>query len=336
MSKIFTRARILFIVIGLLLALIPMSALTSEASSTSAHIGGVLFKDPRYQGIWRSLEGVEVPSAIGTVDIMVSWYNDSTTTIIGRVVAQVTKPLGGTVLLTATGGQDTPLAPGGIQAVAFDMIVDQSGPWVLDVTLYNKSNSALLDTLSVDFTVAGFFVDFEGVPQVCDGPPCPVTFTNLVTGGTTPYKNAIWDFGDGTAPVEGAALNYGETIIHNYTDPGFYDVTLVVLDAEDVTASYNEVDYIAVGEGYTVHTWTFSTAGFFPKHLPDSYFGSVVLANLVDVPADVQGVYYNSFGTWKFWAPGAPGTTLATLGGGLTYDYVVAVTGDCQWDIPLP
>jgi hypothetical protein len=216
------------------------------------------------------------------------------------------------------------------------MIIDQSGPWVLDATLYNKSNGAILDTLSVDFTVAGYFVDFEGDPQVCDGPPCSVTFTNLVTGGTTPYQDAIWNFGDGTPPVHGVALNYGETILHNYTDPGFYDVTLEILDAEDVTASYNEVDYIAVGEGYTVHTWTFSTAGFFPKHLPDSYFGSVVMANLVDVPADVQGVYYNDFGTWKFWAPGAPGTTLAILGGGLTYDYVVAVTGDCEWDIPLP
>ena len=81
MSKIFTKVRILFILVGLLLALIPMSALTSEAASTSGHLGGVLFKDPRYQGIWRSLEGVEVPSAIGTVDIMVTWYNDSTTTL---------------------------------------------------------------------------------------------------------------------------------------------------------------------------------------------------------------------------------------------------------------
>ena len=336
MSSIFSRAFILFLFVGLLLALIPMSALTSEAAGTSGHISGVLFKDPRYQGIWRSLEGVEVPSAIGTVETIVSWHNDSTTTITGRVVAQVTKPLGGTALLIATGGQDTPLAPGGTQSVAFDMIVDQSGPWVMDVTLYSKSSGAQLDSLSVNFTVAGFFVDFEGVPQVCDGPPCSVTFTNLVTGGTTPYQNAIWDFGDGTAPVEGAALNYGETIIHNYTDPGFYDVSLEVLDAEDLTESYTEVDYIAVGEGYNEHTWTFSTAGFFPKHLPDSYFGSVVLDSLVDVPADVQGVYYNDFGIWKFWAPGAPGTTLATIGGGLTYDYVVAVTGDCNWDIPLP
>ena len=83
------------------------------------------------------------------------------------------------------------------------------------------------------------------------------------------------------------------------------------------------------------HTWTFDTAGFFPKHLTDSYYGQVVLDDLVDVPDEVQGVYYSDLGTWKFWAPGAPGCTLATLGGGHTYDYLVAVTGLCEWDVPL-
>jgi PKD repeat protein len=279
---------------------------------------------------------MELPSAIGMLDTMVGWTNDSHATVTGRVVARVTKPLGDIVSLTATDGQDVAVAPGGSQAVIFDMMIDQSGSWVLDAALYNKSNSALLDRLIVNFIVDGFFVDFEGAPQVCDAPPCSVTFTNLVTGGTLPYQDAIWDFGDGTAPAEGMALRYGETVVHNYTTPGFYDVTLEVVDAEEVSACYTEVDYIAVGEGINEHTWSFSTSGFFPKHLPDSYLGSVVLADLVGVPANVQGVYYNEFGTWKFWAPGAPGTTLTTLGGGHTYDYVVAVTGDCDWAIPLP
>jgi len=47
-------------------------------------------------------------------------------------------------------------------------------------------------------------------------------------------------------------------------------------------------------------------------------------------------VYYNNSGTWEFWAPGAPGTTLATLVGGLSADYLVCVTGASSWDIPLP
>ena len=86
------------------------------------------------------------------------------------------------------------------------------------------------------------------------------------------------------------------------------------------------------------HTWTFHTAGFFPSHLPDSYTEQIVLANLGTIPGEVQGVYWYDCNAieWKFWAPGAPGTTLTTLGGGHTYDYMVTVTGDCDWEVPLP
>ena len=89
-----------------------------------------------------------------------------------------------------------------------------------------------------------------------------------------------------------------------------------------------------------IPTWTFSNPGFFPKHLPDSYYGQLVLSNidLGTIPGEVQGVYwFDCIGMeWKFWAPGVPGTTLTTLGGGHTYDYMVAVTGNCDWEIPLP
>ena len=87
------------------------------------------------------------------------------------------------------------------------------------------------------------------------------------------------------------------------------------------------------------HTWTFLAAGFFPNHLPDSYNGAVVLADLdpADIPAQVQGVWWYDGPAleWKFWVPGVGGE-LTTLGGGHTYDYMVLVTGACDWDIPLP
>ena len=87
------------------------------------------------------------------------------------------------------------------------------------------------------------------------------------------------------------------------------------------------------------HTWTFSAAGFFPKHLPDSYNGEVVLADLdpAAIPAQVQGVWWwdDADLEWKLWVPGVGGV-LTTLGGGHTYDYMVLVTGACDWEIPLP
>ena len=82
-------------------------------------------------------------------------------------------------------------------------------------------------------------------------------------------------------------------------------------------------------------TWSFGYGGCFPKHLPDDFNGSVILAGLPDVPSAVQGVYWYDGDEWLFWAPGAPGCTLSTLGGGHTYDYLICVTLSCEWEIPL-
>ncbi len=86
-------------------------------------------------------------------------------------------------------------------------------------------------------------------------------------------------------------------------------------------------------------SWVFTAAGFFPKHLPDSCTGEVVLADLVlgDIPAQVQGVWYydDAPGEWVFWIPGVGGDLLV-LEGGLVADYNVLVSGVCDWTIPLP
>jgi len=57
-------------------------------------------------------------------------------------------------------------------------------------------------------------------------------------------------------------------------------------------------------------TWSFCAPGFFPKHLPDSYYGYSELASidLGTIPDEVQGVYWYDCNAveWKFWAPGVP------------------------------
>ena len=87
------------------------------------------------------------------------------------------------------------------------------------------------------------------------------------------------------------------------------------------------------------HTWSFTTEGFFPKHLPDAYTGEVVLADLdlASIPDEVQGVWYydDLAAEWIFWIPGVGGE-LTTLKGGLVADYNVLVSGACDWSIPLP
>jgi hypothetical protein len=210
-----------------------------------------------------------------------------------------------------------------------------------DRFLKGKYGPKTSDDIEIQWGVVEFDPDFEGVPRVCEEVEgCSVEFVNLTTGATKPYKSALWDFGDGTIPVEqlGAQAQQGQTITHSYAKAGVFDVTLTMTDANDVVAYQIEFDYITVGEGGAGNTatWDFSGPGCFPKHLPDSFFGSVQLGSVTGVPDAVQGVYYNDAGTWKFWAPEAPGTTLATLVGGLSADYLVCVTGASSWDIPLP
>jgi PKD repeat protein len=169
-----------------------------------------------------------------------------------------------------------------------------------------------------------------------------VTFTNLTTGATKPYKTATWRFGDGTDPVvqSGAQAQTGQTVTHTYAIPGIFDVTVTMKDADDVVAFQVELDYIEVGEGgeppVDYVTWTFNFDGFVPRCLDADYQGTTYLADLdpASIPASVQGVYYED-GT--FWAPGAPGTTLTYLGGDqdpLCYMISVIPT-PASWTIPL-
>jgi len=99
-----------------------------------------------------------------------------------------------------------------------------------------------------------------------------------------------------------------------------------------ITRDVMVTDFCVVGET----EWCFTAAGFFPKHLPDTYTGEVVLADLVlaDIPDEIQGVWYHD-GDWIFWVPDVGGD-LTVLEGGLVADYNVLVSGECCWTIPLP
>lgn len=260
-------------------------------------------------------------------DLMVKSYSDEEPSVVNDMDVEVYSDNHGIAAMTAV-ALDT---EGTITVTATADFPDRF--------LKGKYGPTTSDDIDIQWGVVEFDPDFEGVPRVCEEVEgCSVEFVNLTTGATKPYKHATWDFGDGTAPVVDQAIQNGQKVTHQYAKAGVFDVTLTMTDANDVVAYQIEFDYITVGEGGAGNTatWDFSGPGCFPKHLPDSFFGSVQLGSLTGVPSAVQGVYYNNSGTWEFWAPGAPGTTLATLVGGLSADYLVCVTGASSWDIPLP
>ena len=183
----------------------------------------------------------------------------------------------------------------------------------------------------------------DSTPILCwgdielDGSQAPVgTVITIYVGADTAASGSfmVTTAGQyGSIMIMADSSRYGEALIYKVNgftatklgpDPGVFGLANQEVDLEAVSGSVSTA-------------WTFYVAGFLPKHLPDSYYGQVVLNNLVDVPAEVQGVYWfdDDAGVWKFWAPGAPGCTLTTLGGGHTYDYMVAVSGPCEWDITL-
>ena len=141
----------------------------------------------------------------------------------------------------------------------------------------------------------------------------------------------------GSCMVQGDDSRYGEAL--RYTVDGYYSDKIGpdpgVFGLENQEVSLHAYTDVVPPQG--VHTWTFGTHGFLPRHLPDAYFGTVMLDSLQGIPVEVQGIYKfdDSSSTWLFWAPGAPGCTLSELGGGLYADYMVTVTGTCEWEIPL-
>ena len=152
------------------------------------------------------------------------------------------------------------------------------------------------------------------------------------------------DYAATSSPLHPAYDGSGSAYFYAKSGPVGVDQLRFRMKNADMSVTYLEF-FIDVSYGYgappdDIQTWSFCTAGFYPQHIPDSYLGEVVLDDLNPsaIPSEVQGVYWYDCSTlnWKFWAPGVPGTTLTTLGGGHTYDYMVSVTDSCDWEIPLP
>ena len=186
----------------------------------------------------------------------------------------------------------------------------------------------------------------DQTPMLCwgtvkvDGVNAPIgTLVDIYIGDNKSGSTTVTTAGQyGAVVVQGDTSQYGQELIYKVN--GIQAVKLG--PDEGVFGLQNQVVDLAISASVPEKTWSFWGPSYVPRHLPDAFYGEVILADLEDIPEPVQGVYtfidnwdYPDLGYWAFWAPGAPGTTLDRLLGGTFADYSVAVTGECEWVIPL-
>ena len=186
----------------------------------------------------------------------------------------------------------------------------------------------------------------DQTPMLCwgtvkvDGVNAPIgTLVDIYIGDNKSGATTVTTAGQyGAVVVQGDDSQYGAELIFKVND-----IKAVKLGPDEgVFGLQNQVVDLAISASVPEKTWSFWGPSYVPRHLPDAFYGEVILADLEDIPEPVQGVYtfidnwdYPDLGYWAFWAPGAPGTTLDRLRGGTFADYSVVVTGECEWVIPL-
>ncbi len=171
----------------------------------------------------------------------------------------------------------------------------------------------------------------DGLPTTDEGPYD--FWTDLNVSPLDDEALEVYSDNHGIAYLTIDALSSaGSVIISATADYPYLTGKHGAMKSDEVTQTWGE-------PAPDTYTWSFSAAGFFPRHLPDTYTGEVVLADLIlaDIPDEVLGVWYYDEGTavWIFWVPGVGGDLLV-LEGGLVADYNVLVSGACDWIIPLP
>ncbi len=109
------------------------------------------------------------------------------------------------------------------------------------------SNGTSSDSMFMQIRVFKTAVDsFTSTNNVGCSPPChEVDFTNVTIDGESQIYNWVWDFGDGSQPVQ----TYNAS--HCYSQPGSYQVTLVSKDSDGCQTSKIIPNFVVIKPGPT-------------------------------------------------------------------------------------
>lgn len=98
----------------------------------------------------------------------------------------------------------------------------------------NGSSLCNLGVAKIEFNIAGVYAEAVADPSFIGCVPFDVDFINT----SAEAEDYIWDFGDGSP------LNYSFEPAHTYTEPGTYEVMLIVIDS--LTCNIADTAYLTV------------------------------------------------------------------------------------------
>jgi PKD repeat protein len=223
---------------------------------------------------------------------------------------------------------------------AFSIVIPVAPDGVHQITVSDGTHTA-----SAEFTVSCGGIDMDPFftadkTEVAKGET--VTFTNLAQCGKRPYIKAEWDFdNDGVfeMTLTGTEAEVMAAVTWSYSEAGVYDVRLQMTDSAPTTRYEVRHNYIQVVACCPdVETWSLPwgyTADPTAINLYLYPLGAtqVTLADLTP-PAELATVWYygGSVVGWKWFRPGWPESTLATLDPGKYYIGIVSTA--TEWEIP--
>ncbi len=215
--------------------------------------------------------------------------------------ATASDPGADTLTFTWDFGDGSPAVTGASPAHTY---ADQ-GSWTVTLTVEDGDGGSTTDTLTVETTnVAPSIDSITDDSPVPEGSPVSLAATASDPGADT--LTFTWDFGDSSAPADGASVS------HTYTDGGSYTVTLTVEDG-DGGSDTDTVTVQVSNEGPTID-WI-SQDGPVPEVSP------VNLSASASDPGDDPLTY-----TWDF-GDGSPDET----GQSVTHVYA----DDGTWQVTL-
>lgn len=156
----------------------------------------------------------------------------------------------------------------------------EDSQWIVETQDdFSFLGSHTFDGVAASNLVVDFSADVTSGDQ-----PLTVTFTNLVSGGTSPYLFS-WDFDE-----DGLEDSSAENPVHTFTEAGVYSISLRVLDSDTGDSTHVKTDYITVNST-SIESYYSSITETSGQALKSQLYTLIATNTLSDYDASREAMY---------------------------------------------